>query len=63
MSAAKAVVALERKESAKSMPPRGRPSRRTPEVSSGEGFPWEERKSKADCRACWSVGLRRLIGD
>jgi hypothetical protein len=42
MSVAKAVVALERKELVKSVPPRGHPRRRTPEVSSGEGFLCEE---------------------
>jgi hypothetical protein len=63
MSVAKAVVALERKELVKSVPPRGHPRRRTREVSSGEGFLCEERRSRADWRACWSAGLRRFIGE
>ncbi len=63
MSVVKAVVALERKESVKSVPPRGHPRRRTPEISCSEGFPCEERRSRADWRACWSAGLRRFIGE
>jgi hypothetical protein len=63
MLSAKAVVALERNELVKSMPPRGRPRRQMPEVSSGDGFPCEVRRSKADWRACWSVGLMRCIGE
>jgi hypothetical protein len=57
------VVALERKESVKSVPPRGHPRRQTPEVSSSEGFPCEERRSRADSRACWAAGLRRFSGE
>lgn len=34
-----------------------------PEVRSGDGFPCEVRRSKADWRACWSAGLRRCIGE
>ncbi len=63
MLVVKAVVALERKESVKSVPPRGHPRRQTPEVSSSEGFPCEERRSRADWRACWAAGLRRFSGE
>jgi hypothetical protein len=63
ISVVKTVVALERKESVKSVPPRGHLRRQMPEVSSGEGFLCEERRSKADWRACWSAGLRRFIGE
>jgi hypothetical protein len=42
---------------------KGLSRRQTPEVSSGEGFPCEERRSKADWSAWWSAGLRRFIGE